>query len=83
MDILLQCLEAVEAWMGNRLQLTPGKTKWLWVDPSIFRSLSSWSWMGHNLGDILDSQLLLKKQVAAMARKAFAQLHVMCQVTLS
>lgn len=85
------CLEAVRVWMGNnRLQLNPGKTEWLWVNgSSVSGTLSSLELDGialpqtdpvHNLGVLLDSRLLLEEQVAAMARRAFAQLRVVHQL---
>ncbi|KAM6466454.1 uncharacterized protein PHA67_012250 [Liasis olivaceus] len=85
------CLEALGVWMGNnRLQLNPGKTEWLWVGgSSVSRSLPSLVLDGvalpqtdpvHNLGVLLDSRLLLKEQVAVMAKRAFAQLRVVHQL---
>lgn len=34
----------------------------------------------HNLGVILDLQFLVKEQVAVVAQRAFAQLHIVCQL---
>ena len=76
---LSRCLEAVGAWMGNnRIRLNPGKMEWLWVNGcSISRPWSSLvldgvalpqTDLGRNMGVLLDSQLLLKEQVAVMAR---------------
>lgn len=59
--------------------------EWLWVrNPSVPRSLSflvRWDCttqtdLVHNLGILLDSQLLLEEQVEVGARRIFAQLHL-------
>lgn len=44
--VLLWCQEAVWYWMGdNRLQLNPGKAKWLWVhEASRSRNLNQLSY---------------------------------------
>lgn len=79
--------QAVGAWVGdNRLQLNPGKMDWIWVyGASGSRHLSFLVLDGmalpqtdlvHNLVFFLDSRLLLKKQVAIVARRCFTQLHV-------
>lgn len=66
----------------NHLQLNPTKTNWLWVfepprsgDIPDGVALSYWR-VVHNFGVILNSQLLLDEQLTAVARKSFAQFHL-------
>lgn len=92
MQISSKCLEAVVAWMGhNRLLLNSRKTKGLWVfGPPGSRNLPSLvldgmvlpqtDWMS---GARLDSQVLIKEQLAATARRAFPQFRDVHQSLMS
>lgn len=87
-DVLFLCLEAIQIWTGrNHLWLNPIKIKGLWMfglsDLEIFHL-----WLGGiaflhlrvcNLAVFLGSRLLLEEQIVALARKAFAQLHLVHQ----
>lgn len=87
-DVLFLCLEAMQIWTGrNHLWLNPIKIKGLWLfglsDLEIFHL-----WLGGiailhlrvcNLAVFLGSRLLLEEQVVALARKTFAQLHLVHQ----
>lgn len=79
-------VEVVQVWWGRNHQLNPTKTEWLWKfePPRFGGSLSltldcrtnPHSKLMHTLGAFPHSQLQLNQQVAAMPRKAFAQLHL-------
>lgn len=88
MEVLSQCLEIVEAWIWwNRFQQNPNKNKWFWIFGLLilgtFHLGSGWDgWDGSQSGVLLDSCLLLKEQVKAVARWTFVQFSVMHQLPL-
>lgn len=78
MDVLSWCLEIGE---NNRFQLNPGKTELVlghagsWAMPPLVLAgfaLPQTDLM-HNLGVLLDLELLLKEEVVVVAQRAFAQ----------
>nr|GFC52549.1 hypothetical protein [Tanacetum cinerariifolium] len=90
-DVLNRCLEAVGSWMGaNKLKLNPDKTEVLLVQKSTTQVLDHRPALNgvvlplkeqvRSLGVLLDAQLLLDSQVAAVARGAFAQLRLVRQL---
>lgn len=87
-------LVSVRVWMrNNRLQHNLGKTEWLWVlgitgsrtMPSLVldRIALPQTDLVHNLGVLLDFQILLEKKVVVMARRTFAQLCVVLCLPIS
>ena len=90
-EVLDRCLEAVGGWMRvNKLRLNPDKTEVLLVRKSTTRVLDYHPTLDgvalplkeqvRSLGVLLDPQLLLDSQVAAVARGAFAQLRLIRQL---
>lgn len=68
----------------NKLQLNYVKMEWLWTRSSSASGDLPYlvlEGVVHNLGVLPDSQLLLEEQVADVARRAFAQLWVVCQLS--
>lgn len=64
-------------------QLILDKTEWLWLGHSVFSLslvLNGVTLPQTDLGVLLDSRLLLEKQVAAVARRAFIQHCFVCQL---
>ncbi|XP_053120143.1 uncharacterized protein LOC128330801 [Hemicordylus capensis] len=85
------CLEAVMGWMGeNKLKLNPDKTEVLIVRgrnsrdvfdlPVLDRVTLPQKEQVRSLGVLLDQRLSLVSQVEAVARGAFYQLRLICQL---
>lgn len=86
MEVSSKCLEAVAAWMGhNRLLLNSKKTEGLWVfgPPGSGWNGSAPDRTDMQSGALLDSQVLIKEQLAAMARRAFPQFRDVHQSLMS
>lgn len=88
-DIISMLMTVPGGWMGNH-RLKPGKTESLWLrGASGSGGLPSLVLDGmalphrdlvNNFGALLDLPLLLKELVACVARTAFTQFHVICQL---
>jgi hypothetical protein len=87
-DRLGECLVDVEVWLrASRLRLNPGKTHVMWlgsaqqlakVRPQDIRVLTSQIKVvdaAKNLGVVIDSQLSMSAQVAAVCRNSYYQLR--------
>ncbi|KAF7253646.1 2-succinyl-5-enolpyruvyl-6-hydroxy-3-cyclohexene-1-carboxylate synthase [Varanus komodoensis] len=87
--VLNQCLAKIMDWMrANKLSLNPDKTEVLLVGGSRFQ-LSNFDLVARplkdracSLGVLLDPELSLESQVAAVARSAFLQLQLIHRLCL-
>ena len=90
---LTNCLKAVQAWMGNKLKLNPGETKFIVIGDDQIRSSLKSSFpvilLGNtmkpaesvkNLGVILDAENLMQRHMANLCRISYYHLRELRRV---